>query len=98
MTSPCNERRGDRGFTLLELLVVILILGLIVTALTGGVRFAGRAWATQERRIDRLDDVDAVQNVLRQLIASGYGFQGDASSMHFITTMPRALARGGLYD
>ena len=90
--------RPDRGFTLLELLIVTTILGLILVALTSGVRFAGRAWEVQERRSDRQGDLDAVQNVLRQLLVSATGLQGDATSLRFVSVLPRALARGGLYD
>jgi general secretion pathway protein J len=86
------------GFTLLELLVVITILSLIVVALTGGVQFASRAWETQERQIDRQGDLTAVQNVLRQMLISSHDFQGDAGSLGFVGSLPRALNRGGLFD
>ena len=86
------------GFTLLELLIVITIMGMITVALTGGVRFAGRAWESQERIIAAEGDFDAVENVLRQIIASGRSFEGDASSLRFTGTLPRALARKGLFD
>jgi prepilin-type N-terminal cleavage/methylation domain-containing protein len=93
-----ERRRRQRGLTLLELLIVIFILSLIVVTLTGGVRFAGRAWAAQERLIDRQDDVSAAQTVMRQLIASGHAFQGDDGSLRFVGQLPRALKRGGLFD
>jgi prepilin-type N-terminal cleavage/methylation domain-containing protein len=86
------------GFTLLELLVVITILGLTVVALTNGVRFAGRAWETQERQSARHGDLHSVQNVLRQIITSASDFTGDGVSLRFVGTMPDALRRGGLYD
>ena len=86
------------GFTLLELLIVITILGLIVVAMANGVRFAGQAWQVQERRSEKQGDLDAVQNVLRQLITSANGFNGDGVSLRFVATLPDALARGGLYD
>lgn len=98
MAKSRSKRKHGGGFTLLELLVVITIMGLIVVALTGGVHFAGRAWEAQERVIDRQGDLDSVQNVLRQLIASGKNFEGDAKSLRFVGRMPRSLARGGLYD
>jgi prepilin-type N-terminal cleavage/methylation domain-containing protein len=91
-------QRRDSGFTLLELLIAMAILGLTVVALTGGVRFAGHAWEIQQRRSAPISDIDAVQSVLRTLIASGRGFDGDAGSLRFVGTLPRALERAGLYD
>jgi len=88
----------ESGFTLLELLIVITILGLILVALTSGVRFAGQAWEAQTSRMERQGDVDAVQNVLRQLITSGKNVTGTPLSLKFVGTLPAALARGGLYD
>lgn len=98
MVDPRRGLGAAGGFTLIELLIVITILSLILVALTSGVRFAGRAWETQERRIDEQGDLNAVQNVLSQLIASGQSFEGDGISLRFVAAMPRALARGGLYD
>ena len=98
MTDTTHGPREGNGFTLLELLIVITILGLILAALANGVRFAGQAWQTQERRSAREGDSDAVQNLLRELIASGTGFEGDSESLRFVSVLPAALARGGLYD
>jgi general secretion pathway protein J len=86
------------GFTLLELLVAVTVLSLLLVALSGGVHFAGRAWRAQEERIDRQGDVQAVQNVLRQMLASGKSFRGDAASLDFVGRLPAALERGGLFD
>ena len=98
MADPQRDEGAAGGFTLLELLVVITLLSLILVALTSGVRFAGRAWDTQEHRIDEHGDVNAVQNAVSQLIASGQSFEGGAGSLRFVAAMPKALARGGLYD
>jgi hypothetical protein len=62
------------------------------------VRFAGQAWQAQETRSARQGDLDAVQNVLRELIASGSAFEGGSTSLRFVTRLPTALARGGLYN
>jgi general secretion pathway protein J len=88
----------EAGFTLLELLVAITILSLILVALSGGVRFAGSAWRKQEEQIGRQGDINAVQTVLRQLLASGKDFQGSPQDLKFVGQMPAALARGGLFD
>jgi general secretion pathway protein J len=98
MADGADLRGSESGFTLLELLVVVTILGLILVALSGGVRFAGQAWQAQETRAVRQGDLDAVQNVLRELISSGNGFQGTRGSLRFVARLPDALARGGLYD
>lgn len=90
--------RGEAGFTLLELLVAITLLSLLLVALSGGVHFAGRAWRMQEERIGRQGDINAVQNVLRQMLTSGQSFEGDPESLRFVGRLPAALARGGLFD
>ena len=98
MIATKTRGKTEAGFTLLELLIVTTILGLILVALTSGVRFAGQAWEIQERHSNRQGDIDAVQTVLRQLIASGTTFEGDPASLRLVSVLPRALARGGLYD
>jgi len=90
--------RAEAGFTLLELLISLSIFALIMVALTSGVHFAGRAWRAQEGRNVRQGDVQSVQSVLRQMIASGQEFQGNSADMKFVGKLPAALARGGLFD
>src|SRR5262245_25787822 len=98
MTRKISLRHAQQGFTLLELLVVITVLGLILVALTNGVQFAGRAWQMQQQRTDRRGDLDAVHNVLRQLVNAGFNFEGTARELKFTGPLPAALNRGGLYD
>ena len=88
----------EAGFTLLELLTAITILSLILVALSSGVHFAGSAWRKQEDQIGRQGDINAVQTVLRQLLASGQSFDGSSQDLKFVAAMPAALARGGLFD
>ncbi len=43
--------RGQAGYTLIELLIVLALLGLISLAIAGGFRFGARAWERTERAI-----------------------------------------------
>ena len=98
MVEARSQTSGAGGFTLLELLIVITILGLIIAALTNGVRFATEAWQVQERRSARQSDFDAVQNLLRELITSGTSFEGGSASLRLVSELPEAFAHHGLYD
>ncbi len=98
MSEGSSARQSSGGFTLLELLIALAIFGLVVAILTSGVRFSGRAWDAQERHLDRQDDLAALQNSLRSLIASGRDFKGGPDSLEFVATMPRALNISGLFD
>ena len=64
----CRAGGGGRGFTLVELLVVLALLGLVSVALIGALRFGLRAWDTGERRVEQLNRVQAVQAFLRRRI------------------------------
>ena len=52
------SRQG--GFTLLEMLVALVVLGLLVVGLTQGVRTGLALWSAQSRRIGTAADLDAV--------------------------------------
>jgi|GEM_PF-4329384 len=98
MTAAKRNASPEAGFTLLELLIAITILGLIMVALAQGVHFSGRAWRSWESRNGQQGDVDAVQTVLRQMIVSGQDFKGQPGTLKFVGRLPAALARGGLFD
>jgi general secretion pathway protein J len=93
-----SGKKAEHGFTLIELLIAITILSLILVALSDGLHFAGSAWRKQEEQISRQGDINAVQTVLRQMLASGRGFAGSPQTLKFTGEMPTALERGGLYD
>lgn len=58
----------SRGFTLLEMLIGMTLLGFILTLLFGGFRLASVSWNTVEERAERAADEQAGRSLVRQLI------------------------------
>lgn len=102
---PC-PRAGAPGFTLLELLVAITLLGLLMAALFGGLRLGARVWATGETRLDTAARIQIVQDLVRQRLAQalpleavlpeeGDGYQplflGQVDSVRFASLLPEHL-------
>jgi general secretion pathway protein J len=90
----------QRGFTLLEIIVVLAVLGFLMVGITQGVRVGVAMWHAQGRRLDRTAELDAAQRVLRELLtaiprpsgdASDGVNSGTASSFSFIGDLPTGL-------
>ena len=109
---PPNSARKRRagGFTLVELLVALVLLGFISVLMLGGLRFGARAWEAGEARTQRVADVQVAQRFLRRQIsaarplvarqdgrAAATGFEGDGAQLRLIAPLPAHLALGGLY-
>ena len=101
----------QQGFTLLELLLAMTILGLIMAALSGGLQFGARVWETGEVRAAALTERSVAQGVLRRLLAEAYPvpaaqahgapvrFAGTRQRIVFVGLAPAQAAAGFyLYD
>jgi general secretion pathway protein J len=101
-----EERAGAQGFTLLELLVAITLLGLLMATLFGGLRLGARVWETGETRLDAAARIQIVQDLVRQRLAQalpleaplpeegdGYHplFVGRVDSVRFASLLPEHL-------
>jgi len=86
----------DAGFTLLELLVAVFVMGVILTLLTQGVQFGLRATQLQAGVRDRKGDLEIVDHALRRMIALAdpgvypepATLRGTAQAMSFTTELP----------
>lgn len=93
--------RRDGGFTLLEVLVALVVLGFLMAGLAGGIRLGLRAWGAQDRAIAAHADLDAVDRALRHLISQAdpgdpthaAGIGGTASRLALVTRLPAASDR-----
>jgi general secretion pathway protein J len=94
--------RNDDGFTLLEMLTALVVLGFLVLALNAGMHFGTLAWHAQARDLRVRDDLDPVDRTLRRLVeAMDPGtatdppvIQGTTHKLGFTTNMP--VAAGSL--
>jgi general secretion pathway protein J len=105
MTPP--NAPAEHGFTLLEILVAVTLLGLLMAALLGGVRLGVRAWEASGIRLDDDARLAAVQDFLRErltqargskasapAIETGPAFRGQPDRLSFVTLMPEQLGAG----
>lgn len=105
---PGNQRAFGRqaGFTLLEMIVVVAVLGLLMVGLTQGVRAGLTLWDAQSRRTGETAELDAAARVLRTLLSgiapspsAGFGpgtagsqqLKGTADSFSFVGDLPTGL-------
>lgn len=102
------DRRGEEGFTLLELLIAMTLLGLLMALLFGGLRFGARAWEHSEAHTTGMDDVRLAQAFIRSEIEQAYpllvltdpihphmDFEGGTEALVFLAPAPTSIAAAG---
>ena len=70
------RRTGERGFTLIELVLALTIVALMLTILFGSLRVGLRAWQRGEERAEALEYSRSITYVVEQALAGAYPFQG----------------------
>ncbi len=96
---PAPRPQADAGFTLLELLVAITLLGFLSVALIGGLRFGTQIWKKSENASLDSNAVRSAQKILAASLARIYpklvvagvddshiDFDGNADRLTFLST------------
>lgn len=84
------------GFTLLEVLVALVVLGFLMVGLSQGTRFGLSAWDSQARILAAQSEADAIDRVLRQLVEQAdpgratvaAGLSGSSSTLSLVSHFP----------
>ena len=100
-------RHSERGFTLLEILVVLSLLAVLLVLLSGALLGANRAVAKAQQYTVSLDEMRAAQQFLRTAISealpldaseddrqSAGFFLGEPERLQFVATLPGVLGGG----
>jgi general secretion pathway protein J len=104
-------KRISSGFTLVELLLAILLLGLLMAGAYAGITTASKAVISGESLIDRTNRVRVAQEFLRRQLRNALSlnyqvdasngesrmFEGESDTARFVSTMPGYLSHGGAY-
>ena len=108
-----RDESGARegGFTLVELLVSMLLLGMLSVVLFGGLRFGARAWEAGSQSMERSNEVETAHAVLRRLLITARGatvferspdsgpgvwtMLGERSALSFVAPLPAHRGVGG---
>lgn len=100
--------RHQKGFTLLEVIVVFTLLAMIMAMIFSGIDSGRRTAEKGEKRITAINEIRVVQNILRHQLSRAMAvgvaeseegellkFIGDADSLMFVSQMPGYLGTGG---
>lgn len=103
------RRSFSSGFTLLELLISITLLGFILVLLFGGLRLGVRSWDAVQQKVDILNSVRSIEGFLRREMEMTYpyrwksalgqplAFVGERHKISFVAQLPGRIGTGGLY-
>ncbi len=111
MTMAARLRRPDHGFTLVELLLALTLLGLLSAMVFGGLRFGARSWEATAERSEARDRVALTQQFLRRMLTDTPGRQvsgpqvdptgrelvGTPGRVNFVAAWPHAVSTSTRY-
>jgi general secretion pathway protein J len=94
------------GFTLLEVLATLVVLGLLMVTISEGVRVGLKAWALEGHTDQQAGKLETTDRALRQLIEralptdpqAGDGFFGNSHELSFATILPEGYGAPSTHE
>lgn len=106
--SPAPKSR-HKGFTLIEVLIAMALLGIMVVLLFSSLKICADSWEKGESKITDVNEVAVVYNFFQRHLSATlplwsdlseeektFSFQGKLQSLQFISTFPASAGRSGL--
>lgn len=99
----------QNGFTLLELLIGMVLLGMMLTLLFGGLRLGARSWDSGDQRANASAQLRAIHGFIRRELGQALplrwknkvdtrlAFEGTSDTLKFVAPLPAQASVGGLY-
>lgn len=106
---PYRRPTGQQGFTLIEMLIGLTLVGMIAVGLFAGLRFGARVWERVETRATEVRAWDASAALIRRMLAGVVprlilpdgdwlaGLEGTDRSIRFLAAWNGAFAPRGMY-
>ena len=100
---------SERGFTLIELTVALVLMAGMAAVMFGSLSLAGRSWDSGEAKATQASDMRSTQTYLRSQLSAQYPqrlwkalelpllFGGERDEIRFAAAMPARVAEGGVY-
>jgi len=104
-----RRRRCERGFTLLELTIALMLLALMAAVLVGSVRLAARSWDGGEAKAGQVAEMRQTGEFLRAQLSAEFPlrirkavglplmFGGERNELRYAAALPTRVAEGGVY-
>jgi prepilin-type N-terminal cleavage/methylation domain-containing protein len=99
-----NRKRGECGFTLLEMLVAICVLGLLTMGIARGLHLGAFSWSRAQTASDAAKQMRQARRLLEDLVGDAYpafasanlqdhriAFLGTPEAMALVTRRPASL-------
>ena len=101
-------KRAQAGFTLIELVVAMVLLGAMMLLMYGGLSFAARGWDVGDASGRRTADRRIGENFLRRELSElfpmrwkepnvvKFAFEGEKEAIRFVSSRPAGITQAGL--
>jgi len=106
---PGNCRQYAQGFTLMEVLIAMSLLGIMVVLLFASLKTCAESWERGEAKIAAVNEVAVVYQFFKRHLATTiplandfdpenitFSFQGEQHALKFVSAFPASAAKSGL--